>query len=70
MVFLLWYVFISHPGVSDLEELLLIEGHPLCTAVQRHPPPEEDLGGGVAVRFCFKGNQRSPDMQNILSESH
>lgn len=62
-------IFISHPGVSDLEELLLVEGHPLGAAVQRHPPPQEDLGGGVAVRFCVKGNERSPVLQNVLSES-
>lgn len=38
--------------MSDLEELLLVASHPLGPAVQRHPPPEEDLGGGVTV--CFQ----------------
>lgn len=44
-------MYILPLGMSDLEELLLVASHPLCPAVQRHPPPEEDLGGGVTVRF-------------------
>lgn len=38
-------------GVPDLEELLVVAGHPLRPAVQRRPPSEEDLGGGVPVGF-------------------
>lgn len=37
--------------MSDPEELLLVASHPLRPAVQRHPPPEEDLGGSVKVDF-------------------
>lgn len=44
-------VSVLRSGVPDLEELLLVASHPLRPAVQRHPPPEEDLGGGVTVGF-------------------
>lgn len=46
-------LFLLHcvAGVSDLEELLVVASHPLRLAVQRHPPPEEDLGGSVTVGF-------------------
>lgn len=49
--FLTLNLFLLYSGVSDLEELLVVASHPLRPAVQRHPPPEEDLGGSVTVGF-------------------